>query len=378
MPYVTLRQADRTAQMTLFELWDDSSIEKYMRPNTASTRTEYVDTLKPEMADGVLIASMIGKLRDFNRQYEELFSKRREELYYHFFIPKKGSDSFRRIDAPLDDLKLALNHLKLIFEKDFGVLHHTNAFAYVKNRCTVDALKRHQQNKSHWFLKTDFDGFFPNTTQKFVMRMLGMVYPFSEIVKGTTGRQELERSISLCFLNNGLPQGTPISPLITNTMMIPIDHEIGRYLRSFEDKQYIVTRYADDILISCGVQFDHQEIVDGIKGVLNTFQASFQLNERKTRYGSRSGANWNLGLMLNKDNKVTVGHKRKEQIRARVCSFIMDTQSGNEWDLGDIRNMYGILSYYRNIEPDFFAAAIARINHKYNVNFDAMVKSVIN
>ena len=54
---------------------------------------------------------------------------------------------------------MALRTLKAILETDFGALHHTSAFAYVKGRCTLDAARKHQQNESRWFLHTDFSNF---------------------------------------------------------------------------------------------------------------------------------------------------------------------------------------------------------------------------
>ncbi|MCL2052843.1 MAG: hypothetical protein FWG90_00155 [Oscillospiraceae bacterium] len=42
---------------------------------------------------------------------------------------------------------------------------------------------------------------------------------------------ELQKALSLCFSNGGLPQGTPISPFITNVMMIPLDHKLSNSLR---------------------------------------------------------------------------------------------------------------------------------------------------
>lgn len=47
----------------------------------------------------------------------------------------------------------ALRRLKTMLEEDFHVLYHTSAFAYIKKRCTVDAVKRHQKNESKWFGK---------------------------------------------------------------------------------------------------------------------------------------------------------------------------------------------------------------------------------
>ena len=63
---------------------------------------------------------------------------------------------------------------------------------------------------------------------------------------------------------------------------------------------YVYTRYADDILISSKSNFNWQELVNTLKGVL---QPQFTIKDEKTRYGSTAGRNWNLGLMVNKDNQ---------------------------------------------------------------------------
>jgi len=176
-------------------------------------------------------------------------------LYRTFHIPK-SSGGLRRIDAPLPELIAALRQLKVLLEENMFALYHTSAFAYIRGRCTVDAIKRHQQNESKWFVKLDFSNFFGSTTPEFVLAMLSMIFPFSEIVKRPGGRDELSKALSLCFLNNGLPQGTPISPFMTNVMMIPLDYKISNTLRNFDDRRFVYTRYADDLLISCKVDFN--------------------------------------------------------------------------------------------------------------------------
>ena len=144
-------------------------------------------------------------------------------------------DGYRRIDAPKYELSYALRQLKDIFEEKYNMLYHTSAFAYVKGRSTLDAVKRHQKNESKWFAKYDLSNFFGNTTVEFVVKMFSMIFPFSEIVKTDEGKNALETAISLCMLNGGLPQGTPISPMITNIMMIPVDFVLTKTLRDYNN-----------------------------------------------------------------------------------------------------------------------------------------------
>ena len=154
---------------------------------------------------------MIETLEKYNEAHKNLFDAERKTLYRHYFIPKKKG-GLRPIDQPCDELQFALSELRYILEERFGVLHHTSAYAYVKGRSCYQEVHKHQANKSNWFLKTDFSGFFPSTTLEFTMKMLSMVFPLSEICKEERGFKALEKAISLAFLNGGLPQGTKVSP----------------------------------------------------------------------------------------------------------------------------------------------------------------------
>jgi len=69
----------------------------------------------------------------------------------------------------------------------------------------------------------------------------------------------------------------------------------------------VYTRYADDLLISGRQGFSADEAQNVVGEVLAYFHAPFAVKPEKTRYGSRSGSNWNLGVVLNKDKEITIG-----------------------------------------------------------------------
>lgn len=169
-----------------------------------------------------------------------------------------------------------------------------------------------------------------------------MVYPFSEVIKSPYGREELTKALELAFLNGGLPQGTPISPLITNIMMIPVDFKLSNGFRDFNNQHFVYTRYADDFIISSKQDFDFRDVEKFIIDTLIGFDAPFSINTEKTRYGSRAGRNWNLGVMVNGNNEITVGYKKKRQFQAMLSSYIMDKRNGIEWDRHDIQVMEGL------------------------------------
>jgi len=312
-------------------------------------------------------------LREFNEKHAALSSADRKSLYNSFKIPKR-SGGLQPIDAPKEELMGALRQLRFIFEIKFFALYHTSAFAYIRGRCTIDAIKKHQQMESRWFAKLDFSNFFGTTTQEFVLSQLAMIFPFSEVMKHEEGKTQLTQAISLCFLDGKLPQGTPISPMLTNLMMIPIDHKISNTLRNFNKQQYVYTRYADDMTVSSKYDFEKNDITDFVMQVLREYSSPHKLNPEKTRYGSSAGSNWNLGVMLNKDNQITVGHRRLKQYKAMIHNFCRDHLNGVQWEKSDVQELNGLTSYYKMVEKAYIEHILDAYSTKFNINVRGVIK----
>lgn len=374
MVYITVMQSPIYHQTTLEEfIFQNFQAQTILNTNVSNTRTYAYETVSEHFTSRIDTDALIRKLVRFNDQTEALRAQERSTLYETFHIPKK-SGGLRRIDAPKPELMNALRNLKTIFEEDFHALYHTSAFAYVKNRCTVDAVKRHQKNNSKWFGKLDLHDFFGSTTLDYVIKMFSMVFPFSEIVKFPNGEAELRKALDLAFLNGGLPQGTPLSPLITNVMMIPVDYKLANAFRDFDKQRFIYTRYADDFIISSKVDFDVHRVEKLVVDTLHEFGAPFTINESKTRYGSSAGRNWNLGVMLNKDNEITVGHKKKRQFQSMLYNYITDKRKGISWPREDIQTMQGLHSYYRMVEPETIDAIVKHTNEKMETDVLRLIK----
>ena len=374
MPYIVNRLYPTPTQVSIFDILDNvGDTEVHNRHITnGATMTRFVENINPSVLEKVNIHDLVAKLKEFNIKYEKLFQADRKSLYREFHIPKK-SGGLRKIDAPNDELKEALRELVTLFVVTFGALYHTSAYAYVSGRCTVDAVKRHQANASKWFLKTDFSNFFGSTTLEFTMRMLSMIFPFSEVASLPDGKENLEKALSLGFLDGGLPQGTPLSPMLTNLISIPIDHRLAQY---FSDRHMVYTRYADDILVSSQVNFRFTEVVAYInKVVREEFGAPWFIKPQKTRYGSSAGKNWNLGVMLNKDNEITIGHAKKKQFKAMIHNYLTDYKRGIQWDLTDVQTFQGLMSYYLMIERPYIMHIIIEANKKHGVNLARVLKA---
>ena len=344
--------------------------EQEMIPNTTTVRKtepwnirEYFNT-----------RAFIDALKVFNQGTERLREQNRWDLYDHFKIPKR-SGGLRPIDAPKPELGSALLSLRSIIEGAIGnYFHHPCAFAYIRERSTVDLVKVHQKAESRWFAHFDFSNFFGSTTLDFVLRMSEMVYPLNRVMADAEGREEYTKAMELCFLNGGLPQGTQMSPFITNVMMIPVDHELLSVCQHSKPHLYY-TRYADDLIISGRYDFDYRDLERKINEVLSKFGAPFRIKPEKTHYGNRAGRNWILGVMLNKDNQITVGHERKKRFKAMLNNFIVSVEKGVPWEVEDIYQLQGNIAYFRMIEKDNIDKIIKSYNEKYSVDVEELIKT---
>lgn len=319
------------------------------------------------------------------------------DLYYTFYRPKKKRDKYgnirwRRIDAPSSLLSEAQRELANIFSTMMhGLTNHSSAYAYVKGRSILDANKKHQANGSRFSVQLDFSDFFGSTTIDFVIDMFSMIYPFSEVIKKAP---DLFRDVlSIAFLNGKLPQGTPISPLITNIMMIPIDHRISNELINVYNAvskngvrhKFVYTRYADDIKISNRVDFRPRKI-DGkvlspvksesgkvidieswIVKILKDFKAPFSLNKDKTKYTSIYGSNWSLGLLTNQYNEISLGHKSRNYLSAKLWAFTNNFINGDMPTISQAQKLHGELRYHMFIEHDKTMKIVNTIERKLDL-----------
>jgi len=375
MIYVTQRQHPQEKEISWRDLITDNiPVNETVTGGSAATVTRKYESPSQELLTKVSTFEMIEVLKEFNYKHKALFEKERQSMYHTFYIPKRNG-KLRQIDAPNDDLQEALRELRDILSDRFGVLYHTSGYAYVKKRNTVQCVRKHQQNKSNWFYHTDISGFFPSTTLDFTMRMCELIFPLSEICLDKDGRKELEKALSLGFLNGGLPQGTVLSPYLCNIISIPADYEIFKRLTQ---RRFVYTRYADDIFVSCVQSFDPNVITSIIKEIYDEFKAPWTLKPEKTHYGSRKGRNTILGLKLNADNNITVGYKTKEKFRAMLSNFIQDQIHGKEWTKDEARSLSGLISYYKMVEPEYFQGLIKRYNSKYHTSTNILLKQSIN
>lgn len=380
MFYRVVDQKEKSRQLSLDDFLTGKVIKEVPFDSTG-TVTSCAEKISPKYQYEVMqnAVRLNARLEEFNEKYADLIEADKNTLYDSWKIPKKHG-GLRKIDAPKEELRNALDELVSILKNDFGCrkMYHTSAFAYMEGRSTVKCARRHASNESKWFARFDIHDFFGSTTLEFVLEMLKHIYPFNILMCYTACRDNLAKALSLGFKNGGLPQGTPLSPIITNIMMIPFDFTVANGLRKFKvekdgrefHQSFVYTRYSDDMYVSSRYDFNPKQIEDYICNALKEQGAPFELNREKTKYNSNQGSvpNWILGVQINAQNDITVGRKRKKNIEAALLTYAKDAQSGIQWELGDLRHMMGELSYIKSVEAGNYKKFMERVNEKAGFN----------
>ena len=151
--------------------------------------------------------------------------------------------------------------------------------------------------------------------------------------------------------------------------------EFDKWMTGFAYKHGLrYTRYADDLLISSKINFDFERVQNSVLQYLHENEYPFSIKVEKTRYGSANGSNWNLGLMLNKDNDITIGYKNKKNLKRAMYYFHKQPGVPSYEEATELlRNM----EWLRSNQPEAYKGLITWFNKKHNTNIRADILHVI-
>jgi RNA-directed DNA polymerase len=216
--------------------------------------------------------------------------------FYRVFEIKKKNGGNRTISEPLPVLKKIQRWiLDEILSKCKEEIY---AKGYVRGKSIKDSGRFHV-NKDV-VLTVDIKNFFPSidfSKVYLVFKKLG----YSKKVSFFLTR--------LSCLNNGLPQGAPTSPTLSNLIMKRCDRRIGGFCLG---RGIMYTRYADDLTFSGN--FEPGLVINFIKAVL--VDDGFELNETKIRALRRCQSQRVHGFVVNE--KIQAQRKIRRKLRQDV------------------------------------------------------------
>lgn len=229
--------------------------------------------------------------------------------YYEFQIPKR-SGGYRTISRPNDDLAKFQRRLNLILQDIY--MPRPSVYSYVKGRSIVGNARQH--TKKRFVLNVDLKDFFPSIHFGRVRGLfIAKPFEFPLQVANTLAR--------ICSTYQGLPQGAPTSPIVSNMICRGMDYDLQMLAK---EHQCYYTRYADDITISTSrssfptqiARVDKGKVVIGelVSDVIG--QHGFIINSKKIRLQNRFQRQQVTGITVNRFTNVN--RKYINQVRAML------------------------------------------------------------
>ncbi len=194
-------------------------------------------------------------IHEFGENLDANFGALQKDIYAGTYRPGK----LKKIKIPKDKKKYRLLQVPTVRDRvlQSATLHilspaiemkmSPSSWAYRSGRDIYDALNVANRNLSEgykWIVDIDIRGYFDNVPHKNLIEELTIWLPDKDIIHLFA---LWLRGFSLW--QKGIAQGSPISPLLANLYLHPVDILI-------EMAGYRLVRYADDLIIMCRTEQD--------------------------------------------------------------------------------------------------------------------------
>ena len=234
------------------DYWTNNLLELILRKDNLNKAYKQV---KRNKGKGGIDGMQVDELLPFLRENQDtLIQEIRDGKYKpnpvrRVEIPKETKGEFRKLGVPtvVDRViqQAIAQELSPIYEEQFS----ENSFGFRPQRGAHDALRQCQKNVNDGYVYVvdmDLEKFFDTVCQSKLIEVLSRTIKDGRVISlihkylnaGAIANGMFERT------EIGMPQGGPLSPLLSNVMLNELDKELERRGHRF-------VRYADDCMIFC-------------------------------------------------------------------------------------------------------------------------------
>ncbi len=197
-------------------------------------------------------------------------------------IPKENGKGVRRLGVPTVSDRVAQMVVKMNLEPMVEPIFHPDSYGYRPKKSAHDAIGKARERcwKADWVIDLDIRAFFDNLDHELVLEAVrkhtGSRWVLLYIERWLKAPIQMEDG-TLVARTSGSPQGSVISPLISNIFM---HHAFDEWMRTtFPNVPF--ERYADDVLAHCRTEKQANYVRDAIAKRLARHK--LELHPEKTR-----------------------------------------------------------------------------------------------
>jgi len=229
-------------------------------------------------------------------------------------IPK-ADGGIRKLGIPNVQDRVIQQALHQVLSSYWEPLFSDNSYGFRPNRSAHDAIREARStilSGKKWVVDIDLKSFFDEVNHDILMRELRTVVTDKRILK-LVGRYltapMVEKDGTRSKRTKGAPQGGPLSPLLANIYLTPLDREL-------EKRKLPFTRYADDVAIYAGSRRAAERILSDIVEWIEK-SLKIPVNREKSKFGKSDDTAY-LGITIHADGEMEVESKRVERMKDRI------------------------------------------------------------
>lgn len=311
-------------------------------------------------------------ITDFKKnESKEIESLSKELSSWNYFpqavvrveIPKPGSTEKRKLGIPTVKDRVVQQGLKLILEPHFEPHFSNSSYGFRPGRGQREALdesKKQVENGKEWVVDIDLDKFFDRINHDRLIHSVGLRIKDDRILRliGTTLRSGILNNGKLEPSKEGSPQGSPLSPLLSNIVLDELDKELERRGLSF-------SRYADDAKIYVGSRKAGERVMRSVSNFIEN-KLKLLVNQSKSKVARTEEVIY-LGFAITKDY-ITMSQKSFKRAMAKTKELIKRrTHIPLEHQISKVNRWYvGWSNYYKMTDyPSQLQSIEAHIRRRF-------------
>ena len=230
------------------------------------------------------------------------------------------------------------------FERKFS----DRSYGFRPGRSTADALKAAQAyiaSGKKWVVDIDLKAFFDQVNHDILMREVRKEVADKNLLKLIAKYLKAAMVVNSerVTRDKGTPQGGPLSPLLANIYLHPLDEELERRGLSF-------VRYADDMAIYVSSERSAQRVLKSITHWLAQ-ELKLEVNSDKSHRGPCHKSKL-LGFQIDEEATIHVAPKAMEKLKEKVREIWSARRSKTSQELRDEWRQYidGWWNYFQLAE----------------------------
>ena len=229
-------------------------------------------------------------------------------------IPKE-SGGVRKLGIPCVLERVIMQSIAKVFESIFNTNFSDFSYGYRPGRSVQQAARQAQifyQQGYKWQIDIDLEKFFDTVNHDVLMERVARKVRNKGLLKliGSFLRAGVEVDGRLQETGKGVPQGSPISPILSNILLDDFDKELERRGLKF-------VRYADDFVIFVRSERSAERVFSSVQRYL-TQVLKLVVNEQKSSVRLSRDCEYLGFAFTGKRVTITVAQKKLKAFKRRV------------------------------------------------------------